>query len=81
MDAETAWKNHSTEIRRFIVSRLEDETIVQDILHDVYLKTTEQFDQLRDKGRYVPYPSATGKVTCALCQTFPISLIFRCSRP
>jgi RNA polymerase sigma-70 factor (ECF subfamily) len=55
MDAETAWKNHSAEIRRFIASRIQDEPAIGDVLHDVYLKTTERFDQLRDQGRYVSW--------------------------
>ncbi len=55
MDAETAWEKHSAGIKRFIASRLEDKCVVEDILHDVYLKSEEKFEQLRDVNKYTSW--------------------------
>lgn len=48
MDIETTWNTHRDAVRRFIASRLDDRAMVDDILHEVYLKAKERFQQLRD---------------------------------
>ena len=52
MDAQIAWEEYRQDVGRFIASRLNDKTIVEDVLHDVYLKAQAKFDQLQDPKRY-----------------------------
>lgn len=44
------WQNHKTQLRHYINKRIDDESAVDDILQDVYIKASNNLQQLKLTG-------------------------------
>lgn len=44
------WKNHKTQLKNYIDMQLDDPDIAEDILQDVYIKASENLQQLKVRG-------------------------------
>jgi RNA polymerase sigma-70 factor (ECF subfamily) len=51
MDIEALWKEYHTALRRFIRKRVSEESAVEDLLHDIYIKIHSRIDTLKDSSR------------------------------
>ena len=48
---EQTWQSHRAELFRFVLGRVRDEALADDIVHDVLLKALSQIDTLEDPAR------------------------------
>lgn len=44
------WQNHKTQLRSYVIKRIDDTDAVDDILQDVYIKASSNLHQLKSKG-------------------------------
>lgn len=44
------WQNHKAQLHNYIHKRVDDESAVDDILQDVYIKASSNLHQLKSKG-------------------------------
>ena len=51
LHSQDIWDQFSTELRRFVKSRLHDEDIVNDIIQEIFLKIHTNIDTLKDKSK------------------------------
>ena len=49
------WKEYRTQLHRFVLKRVSDESQTEDIVHDVLLKAYAQKDTLKDSGKLRPW--------------------------
>jgi len=46
----TEWKNHKSELKRYIEKQVKDQNFVDDILQEIYIKASNNLHQLKAKG-------------------------------
>jgi RNA polymerase sigma-70 factor (ECF subfamily) len=46
----THWKNHRNELKSYIGKQVDDQDIIEDILHEVYIKASSNIQQLNEQG-------------------------------
>ena len=51
IEENEVWEAYRTQLHRFIVKRVRDESLAEDLVHDVLLKAYTQQDTLRDPGK------------------------------
>lgn len=51
MDVEKLWKNYHAALRRFIQNRISDESAIDDLLQDIFVKVHSRIDTLKDSTR------------------------------
>lgn len=54
-DIQTAWQEVSDRLRAFVAKRVADQAEVDDILQEVFLRTHQKVESLRDPRRLVPW--------------------------
>lgn len=43
------WQNHKTQLRSYVYKRVDDASVVDDILQDVYIKASSNLHQLKSQ--------------------------------
>lgn len=51
MDIETLWKEYHAALRRFIQKRISDESAIDDLLQDIFVKVHSKIDTLKESSR------------------------------
>lgn len=51
MDIEALWKEYHAALRRFIQKRVSEESAVEDLLQDIFVKVHSRMDTLKESGR------------------------------
>lgn len=49
---ESLWREYRTQLFRFVLKRVPDEAIAEDIVHDVLVRAYNRRDTLRDAGKF-----------------------------
>jgi RNA polymerase sigma-70 factor (ECF subfamily) len=55
MDTTAVWKKHHRELKRFILSKVRDEQVADDLLQDVFIKVHNKSHQLIDLKKLKPW--------------------------
>ncbi|WP_299113078.1 sigma-70 family RNA polymerase sigma factor [uncultured Winogradskyella sp.] len=63
MTTKTVWDKYSADIRRFILSKVKDETISDDILQDTFIKVHTKLHTLNDDTKLKPWLFSVARYT------------------
>lgn len=55
IDVESLWKTYHKRLHSFILSRIKDESNVEDLLQDVFVRTQDRIHTLRDDQKIEPW--------------------------
>lgn len=55
MKTETIWNEHKNEIKRFVLSKVKDRDVANDILQDIFMKLFLKSDTLEDISKVRPW--------------------------
>jgi RNA polymerase sigma-70 factor, ECF subfamily len=55
MEKEKAWKEHSKGIKAFVMSKVKDRDLCNDIMQDVYIRMHQNFDRVKDESKIKPW--------------------------
>ena len=50
-DRFAIWNSFQSDLRKFVFSKVKDKAVTDDIVHDVFLKTHEKIDSLKDHSK------------------------------
>lgn len=51
MDTKDIWKLHADDIKYFILSKVKDEVIADDLLQETFIKVHTKLNTLKDEGK------------------------------
>ncbi len=63
MTTKTVWDRYSEDIKRFILSKVKDETTSDDILQDTFIKVHTKLDTLTDTTKLKPWLFSVARYT------------------
>jgi RNA polymerase sigma-70 factor (ECF subfamily) len=52
---KSVWENLHTQLKSFIMSKVHDSSVTDDILQEVFIKAHSQIGSLKDRGKIVPW--------------------------